>query len=157
MMMSVERDTDTYAHSEHLTRLQRVACRQMKTLTRRKKREFEEALELDLFQLLMSRDSEVAWHRLQEPGPSTPIEDPQRWHNYAQRLYEIPRQPPIPEPTGPRPATSTFFRAGMVEETIRRLQHGRSTNHTAMQSEHIIYAADTLAPFIAMLFNRALA
>ncbi|MCO5586490.1 hypothetical protein L7F22_040430 [Adiantum nelumboides] len=30
-------------------------------------------------------------------------------------------------------------------------------DHTGMQSEHIIYAADTLAPFIAMLFNRALA
>ncbi|MCO5549181.1 hypothetical protein L7F22_002647 [Adiantum nelumboides] len=129
---------------------EREARRQMKTLTRRKKREFEEAQELDLFHLLMSQDSAVAWRRLREPRPSTPIEDPQRWHDYAQRLYEIPGQPLIPKRIGPRPASSTFFTAGMVERAIRCLQHGRSMDHIGMQSEHIIYAADTLAPFNAL-------
>ncbi|MCO5564556.1 hypothetical protein L7F22_018220 [Adiantum nelumboides] len=52
---------------------------------------------------------------------------------------------------------SPIFTAGMVERAIRRLQHGRSTDHTVMQSEFIIYVADTLSPFIAMLFNKALA
>ncbi|MCO5584754.1 hypothetical protein L7F22_038686 [Adiantum nelumboides] len=41
----------------------------------------------------------------------------------------------------------------MVERAIRRLQHGRSTDHTGIQSEHLNYTA----PFIALLFNRALA
>ncbi|MCO5559545.1 hypothetical protein L7F22_013146 [Adiantum nelumboides] len=45
----------------------------------------------------------------------------------------------------------------MVERAIRRLQHGRSTDHTGIKSEHLIYAAATLASFIALLFNRALA
>ncbi|MCO5559104.1 hypothetical protein L7F22_012696 [Adiantum nelumboides] len=44
----------------------------------------------------------------------------------------------------------------MVKKAIRRFQHGRSANHTGLQSEHLIYAADTLSPLIARLFNRAL-
>ncbi|MCO5564505.1 hypothetical protein L7F22_018166 [Adiantum nelumboides] len=95
--------------------------------------------------------------RLREPRTPTPINDPQRWHDYAQRLCQIPDQPPIPESTEPQPITSTFFTATMVERAIRRLQHGRSTDHTGIQSEHLIYVAATLAPFIALLFNRALA
>ena len=45
----------------------------------------------------------------------------------------------------------------MVERAIRRLQHGRSSDHTGIQSEHLIYATNALAPFIGLLFNRALA
>ena len=45
----------------------------------------------------------------------------------------------------------------MVEQAIPRLQHRRSADHhTGLQSEHLIYAADTLAPLIARLFNRAM-
>ncbi|MCO5604881.1 hypothetical protein L7F22_059055 [Adiantum nelumboides] len=128
---------------------ERDAQRQIKTLTRPKKWEFEEAQELDLFYLLMSRDSAGAWRRLREPRAPTLVDDPQRWHDYAQRLYQIPDQPPIPEPMEPRPIASTLFTAAMVERAIRRLQHGRSTDHTGIQSEHLIYAAATLAPFIA--------
>eukprot|EP00250_Pteridium_aquilinum_P000078 c10096_g1_i2 orf=190-405(-) len=45
----------------------------------------------------------------------------------------------------------------MIERAIRRLQHGRSSDHTGIRSEHIIYAVDILAPSIAHMFNRALA
>ena len=36
------------------------------------------------------------------------------------------------------------------------MQHGRSADHTGLQSEHIIYAASTIAPLIAHIFNRAI-
>ena len=62
----------------------------MKALTRRKRRAFEEAQELELYHLFMSMDSATAWRTLREPRPSTPIEDPQIWHDYAERLYEVP-------------------------------------------------------------------
>ena len=45
----------------------------------------------------------------------------------------------------------------MVLRAIRRLQHGQASDHTGLQCEHLIYAADTLAPVLAHLFNRALA
>jgi len=133
---------------------EREAGRQMRALTRRKRRAFEETQELKLYHLLMSMDCATAWRTLREPRPTTPIEDPQTWHDYAERLYEVPGQPPIPEPPEPRPTTSTFFTAAMVERAIRRLQHGRATDHTGLQSEHLIYAADILAPLIAHVFNR---
>eukprot|EP00250_Pteridium_aquilinum_P029136 c38598_g1_i1 orf=1-231(-) len=44
----------------------------------------------------------------------------------------------------------------MVKRAIRRLQHRRSTDHTGIQSEHLIYAAATIAPLIAHVFNRAI-
>ena len=44
----------------------------------------------------------------------------------------------------------------MVERAIHRMQHGRSADHTRLQSEHIIYAASTIAPLIAHIFNRAI-
>lgn len=74
-----------------------------------------------------------------------------------ERVYPIPHQPVIPQPPVPRPTTSTFFTAHMIERAIRCLQYGRSSDHTGLQSEHLVYAVDTLAPFIACLFNRALA
>ena len=43
-----------------------------------------------------------------------------------------------------------------MTRAIRRLQHGRAADHTGLQSEHFIYAVDTLAPILAHLFNRAL-
>ncbi|MCO5568996.1 hypothetical protein L7F22_022701 [Adiantum nelumboides] len=101
-------------------------------------------------------DCTTAWRILREPRPTTPIEDPQIWHDYAERLYQVPAQLLIPEPPDPRPTTSTFFTSSMVERAIRRLQHGRSADHTGLQSEHLIYAADTLSPLLARLFNRAL-
>ena len=135
---------------------EREARRQMKTLTRRKRRAFEETQELELYRLFMSMDSATAWRTLREPRPSTPIEDPQTWHDYAERLYDIPGQPPIPHPPEARPMSSSFFTAEMVERAIRLLQHRRSADHTGLQSEHLIYAATTIAPLIAHVFNRAI-
>ena len=132
------------------------AKRQMRTLTRRKRRAFEKTQELELYRLFMSMDSATAWRTLREPRATTPIEDPQIWHDYAERLYEVPGQPLIPQPPGLRPTSSSFFTAEMVERAIRRLQHRRSTDHTGIQSEHLIYAAATIAPLIAHVFNRAI-
>ena len=80
---------------------EREARRQMKALTRRKRRIFEETQELELYRLFMSMDSATAWRTLREPRPTTPIEDPQVWHDYAERLYEVPGQPPITQPLEP--------------------------------------------------------
>ena len=131
------------------------ASRCIKTLTRRKRRAYEEEQYWDLYHLLMSRDAATAWRRIREPRPPTPIDDPQVWHTYAESLYHLPLQPPIIHPPDPRPTISTFFTAPMVEKAIRRLQHGRAADHTGIQGEHLIYASKTLAPFVAHLFNRA--
>ena len=45
--------------------------------------------------MLMSRDYALAWKRPQEPRPQTPIEDPNTWHTYTKRLYQVPNQMPI--------------------------------------------------------------
>ncbi|MCO5558709.1 hypothetical protein L7F22_012295 [Adiantum nelumboides] len=95
---------------------EREACRQMRIPTRYKKREFEEAHELDLYHLLMSQDSVIVWRRLREPRPSTLIEDPQRWHDYAQRLYEILGQPPIPGAPRTMPDHIYFLYSRMSED-----------------------------------------
>ena len=79
----------------------------------------------------MSMDSATAWRTLREPRPTTPIEDPQVWHDYAERLYEVPRQPPITQPLEPRPTFSSFT-AEMVERAIHLMQHGQSTDHTGL-------------------------
>lgn len=105
----------------------------------------------------MSRDSPVSWRHFREPRTPTPIADPQTWHTYAEGLYHAPQQPPIPQPQEPRPTTASFFTHSMVQEAIRRLQHGRAADHMGLQGEHLIYAVDSLAPFLAHLFNRALA
>lgn len=39
---------------------------------------------------------------------------------------------------------------------MRKLQHGRTQDHTRMRGEHLSFASDTLAPLIAHIFNRAL-
>ena len=104
----------------------------------------------------MSMDSATAWRTLREPRPTTPIEDPRVWHDYAEKLYEVPGQPPIPQPPETRPRRSSFFTPTMVEKAIKHMQHRRSADHTGLQSEHIIYAASTIAPLIAHVFNRAI-
>lgn len=55
----------------------RQAGRRMHTLTRRKRRAYEEAQYWDTYHMLMSRDAAAAWRRLREPRPPTPIADPQ--------------------------------------------------------------------------------
>ncbi|MCO5546729.1 hypothetical protein L7F22_000165 [Adiantum nelumboides] len=105
----------------------------------------------------MSRDSGEAWRRIRERGRSTPIQDPSIWHDYAESLYQIPGQPPIPTPERPRPVTASFFKVHMVSRAISRLQHGRAKDQVGLQAEHLIYGRETLAPLIAHLFNRALA
>lgn len=120
------------------------ARKRMKTLTRRKRRKYEETQYWDLYHMLMSGDAATAWRRLREPRTPTPIEDPETWHSYAEGLYHIPQQPPIPHPPEPRPTTCTFFTTQMVKRAIRRLQHGRASDHTGIQSEHLIYAVDSL-------------
>ena len=105
----------------------------------------------------MSPDCKVSWRRLREPRPPTPIEDSEAWRAYAEGLYHVPHQPPIPQPPDIRPVIGAFFTRAMVLRAILRLQHDRASDHTGLQSEHLIYAADTLAPVLAHLFNRALA
>ena len=78
----------------------------------------------------MSMDSATAWRTLREPWPTTPIEDPQVWHNYAERLYEVLGQPPITQPLEPQPTSFSFFTAEMVERAIHHMQHERSADHT---------------------------
>ncbi|MCO5600622.1 hypothetical protein L7F22_054737 [Adiantum nelumboides] len=73
----------------------REAQRRMHSLTRRKKRAWEEIQYWDLYHLLMSRDSKEAWRRIRESRQPTPNQDPQQWHHYAESLYHIPDQPPI--------------------------------------------------------------
>ena len=56
----------------------------------------------------------------------------------------------------PPPTTPTLFTTHMVTRAIKNLQHSRASDHTGLQSEHLIYAATTLSPLIAHMFNRAL-
>ena len=107
--------------------------------------------------MLMSRDCALAWKRLWEPRPQTPIEDPNTWHTYTERLYHVPNQSPIPMPSTPRPTTGTLFTASRVMKVITNLQHRKSMDRTGLRAEHMIYARECLAPFLALIFNRALA
>ncbi|MCO5551938.1 hypothetical protein L7F22_005445 [Adiantum nelumboides] len=134
----------------------RQAQRRMRTLTRRKRREWEEHQYWDIYHLLMSQDSAEASRRFRPPRPPTPIQDPATWHRYAESLYEIPGQPPIPTPSATRPISSTFFTTHMVKKAISHLQHGRARDQAGLQAKHLIYGCDALAPLIAHLFNRAL-
>ena len=136
---------------------ERQMRRRMGTLTRRKRRAFEEAQWWDMYHTLMSRHATVAWRDMRQRSIPTPIEDPDVWRTYTERLYQIPDQPPIPHPAEPRPTTPTFFTIEMVRKGIQGLQHRRAADHTELRGEHFIYAATTLAPLITHLFNRALA
>ena len=88
MMTNAESFIDAFEHSGPWERPQREeARRRMKALTRRKRRAFEEAQKLKLYRLFMSIDSATAWRTLREPRTTTPIEDPQVLHDYAEGLY----------------------------------------------------------------------
>ncbi|MCO5562396.1 hypothetical protein L7F22_016023 [Adiantum nelumboides] len=66
------------------------AQRKMRTLTRRKRREWEEHQYWDIYHLLMSQDCVEAWRRIRPPRPSTPIQDPATWHRYAESCTSHP-------------------------------------------------------------------
>eukprot|EP00249_Psilotum_nudum_P009654 c22069_g1_i1 orf=27-1430(-) len=135
----------------------RQSQRRMQSLTRRKKREWEETQYWEIYHLLMSRDSKEAWRRIRERRQSTPIHDPVIWRDYAESLYHVPHQPVIPTPQSPRPTDPVFFTTSMVKGAISRLQHGRVHDQFDLQAEHTIYGRDTLASLLAHLFNRATA
>ena len=118
----------------------------MHTFTRRKRRAYEEAQYWDIYYMFISQDAAVAWRRLR---------DPSTWQSYAKKLYDVFAQPPISQPTEPCPATPTF-NPRVIVKAIHRLQHRRATHHNGLQGEHLMYAKDTLAPFLAHLFNRIL-
>ena len=134
----------------------REARKQMRKMTRYKKRVWEESQYWDLYHMLMSNDCARAWRRLQEPQSQTPIQDPSTWHTYAEKLYQVPDQPPIMTPYTPRPTMGTFFTTSMVIKAIKKLQNRKAADHTGLQAEHLVYAQDDLAPLITHLFNRAL-
>ena len=133
------------------------ARKRMRKMTRCKKRAWEESQYWELYHMLMSCDSATAWRRLREPKSRTPIEEPNTWHTYAEKLYQVPNQPPIQTPSGPRPRIGTFFTTSMVIKAIKKLHHRKSMDHTGLQAEHLIYARECLAPFLTLLFNRAIA
>ena len=132
------------------------ARKEMRKMTRRKRRAWEASQYWELYHMLMSSDCATAWKRLREPRPQTPIEDPETWHTYTERLYQIPNQPPIPMPSTPRPTTGTLFTTSRVVKVIKKLQHRKSMDHTGLRAEHIIYARECLAPLLTLIFNRAL-
>ena len=78
----------------------------MKTVACRKRRAFEEAQELELYRLFMSMDSATAWRTLREPRPTTPIEDPRIWHDYAEPIRSAWTNP---HPTTTRAATHVLL------------------------------------------------
>ena len=91
-----------------------------------------------------------------ERQPTTPMTTPQVWHEYANVLYDIPGQPPLPQPHGSRPHKSTFFTLQNVRNAIDQLQFGKAQDHDGLFGEHFIYARDTLLPLLAHIFNRAM-
>ena len=133
------------------------ARKEMRKMTRRKRRAWEASQYWELYHMLMSRDCALAWKRLREPRSQTPIEDPNIWHTYTERLYHVPNQPPIPLPSTPRPTMGTLFTTSRVTKVIKKLQHRKSMDHTGLRAEHIIYARECLAPLLTLIFNRALA
>ncbi|MCO5554543.1 hypothetical protein L7F22_008073 [Adiantum nelumboides] len=145
--------------AQHITEQisERQMRRQMGTLTRRKRRAFEVTQWWDMYPTLQSRDAAISWRDMRQRTPPTPIEDPAIWHTYAEALYQVPAQPPLPHPAAPRPTAPTLFTIDMVRRGIQSLQHRRATDHTGLQGKYFIYAAHTLAPLIAHLFNTALA
>ncbi|MCO5558932.1 hypothetical protein L7F22_012523 [Adiantum nelumboides] len=116
----------------------RQAQRRMKSLIHRKKREWEERRYWELYHLLMSRDSGDAWRCIRERGCPTPIHDPHLWHDYAERLYQIPGQPPIPTPQRPSPTTASFFTSHMNTPLLELMQkigsnhNGKSVSQVAL-------------------------
>ena len=94
----------------------------------------------ELYHMLMSSDCAIAWKRLWEPRPQTPINDPNTWHTYTERLYQVPNHPPSHMPCTPRRTMGTVLTTERVTKVIKKLQHRKSTDHTRLQAKHIIYA-----------------
>ena len=94
-------------------------CKGMRKMTHRKRRAWEASQYWELYNMLMSRDCALAWKRLWEPRPQTPIMDPNIWHTYTERLYHVPNQPPIPMPSTSLPTMGTLFTTSRVMKVIK--------------------------------------
>lgn len=134
-------------------RQSRIALRR---LVRRKKRTFLAQLEHDLYQLFLSKDSSEAWRFFHEHSPPPVITSPEIWGQYATSLYDVPGQPPLPDPIESCPATSTFFTKEMVKKAIDRMKTRRAYDHDGLVAEHLIHARDLLSEVLARLFNRVM-
>ena len=126
-------------------------------ITRRKRRAWEASQYWELYHMLISSDCATVWRRLREPRPQTSIEDPNTWHPYTKRLYQVPNQPPISMPSTRRPTLGTLLTTSRATKVIKKLQHRKSMDHARLRAERIIYARECLTPFLTLIFNRALA
>ena len=81
----------------------------------------------EVYHMLMSRDDALAWKRLWEPRPQTPVKDPNTWHTYIERFYHVPNQPPIPMPSTPRPTTGQPRPHQVLSTTIDHEHNGPYT------------------------------
>lgn len=94
----------------------------------------------------------LALWKLKEPRLCTPIEDPFKWLLCAESVLCTT---PASFVTAFPPYVPPYVHS-MVEGAIRCWQHGRSSDHAYIQSEHLIYIATTCCLLLAYMFNHVL-
>ena len=101
---------------------QKQAKKMYNKIVRRKKRNHLAQLEKELYHLFLSQDSAEAWKFFQERTPPPAITCIEVWGDYAETLYTVPRQEPLPEPLETCPQNYSFLTEEMIRKAIDEMK-----------------------------------